>query len=576
MKKLTLAIALAALVIFAGCKKDKETEGTTLKASIEQYKSGDSKTSIVPVDANTAEIRWTAGDKIIVNNGTTSGTFTLTSGAGSTEGTFTYNGEYTLGDDNIAVYPETATISGNTLTVTLPAEQTYAAERNGSTPMLGTFTDPEDLTFTSLCGALGISLTGTDIAITAIEVVSKLNETLNGEFTCTTTDAALNVATTDDPTMQKVRLNCATTLTAEAQVFYFAMPVGALSGGFTLNVYNEGADPIYTKETTNDITIELNKVNQMPDFTIDNAIDLSKLQGNYEAQNGDVLINALSGDYKITVAAGATITLRNATINRPNNQAYTWAGLNCLGDANIILQGTNNIKGFYEDYPGIHIAEGYTLTIGGDGSLTASSNDWGAGIGGGVNLSCGNIVINSDTINATGGTMSSGIGAGCGNRQSIYCGDITINGGTVTAQGGRWAAGIGSGAGFGGEISISTCGTIRINGGTVIATGGDGGNAKDFFPDFNYEFNGGAGIGTGSAFGPDFQYLNTGTSNCGDIIIESGVTSVTATKGSGAINSIGKNDNLNPGTCGTVTIGGTTYGTGVTPNQSDGKTYIYP
>ena len=60
MKKVTLAIALAALVMFAGCNKDKETQGTTLKASIEQQK-GDSKTSLNPTDG---AISWTAGDKI--------------------------------------------------------------------------------------------------------------------------------------------------------------------------------------------------------------------------------------------------------------------------------------------------------------------------------------------------------------------------------------------------------------------------------------------------------------------------------------------------------------------------------
>ena len=272
MKKVTLLIALAALVIFAGCKKDKETTGTTLTASIEQYKGGDSKTSIVPVDPTTAEIRWTLGDKIVVNNGTTSGTFSLTSGAGSTTGTFTYTGEYTFGENNIAVYPETATVEGNTVTVTLPAEQTYAAERNGSTPMLGTFTNPDDLTFTSLCGALGISLKAAsgDIAITAIEVVSKTNEKLNGTFTCTTANPQLTVAA-GDSNSKKVRLNCNTTLTStEAQTFYFAMPVDALSGGFTLNVYGDGADPIFTKETTtgNQYTIVLKQVNQMPTLEV--------------------------------------------------------------------------------------------------------------------------------------------------------------------------------------------------------------------------------------------------------------------------------------------------------------------
>jgi hypothetical protein len=51
------------------------------------------------------------------------------------------------------------------------------------------------------------------------------------------------------------------------------------------------------------------------------------------------------------------------------------------------------------------------------------------------------------------------------------------------------------------------------------------------------------------------------------------VTHVTATKGTDASNSIGAGKQ---GTCGTVTIGGVSYGTnGVGPNQNDGVTYIY-
>ena len=266
MKKVTLAIAMAALVLFAGCKKDKETTGTTLKASIEQCKGDGSRTSLVPV-GNEAEIRWTAGDKIVVNNGTTNGTFTLTAGQGTTNGTFTYNGEYTFGDNNIAVYPETATISGNSVTVTLPAEQAYAAARNGSTPMLGTFTDPNDLNFNSLCGVLGISLTGDNIDITAVEVVSMTDEKLNGEFSCTTANPQLTVAAGDADT-KKVRLNCTTTLTTTAQNFYFAMPVGALANGFTMNVYN-GTDVIFTKTTTNtDLVVVLNMVKTMATLNV--------------------------------------------------------------------------------------------------------------------------------------------------------------------------------------------------------------------------------------------------------------------------------------------------------------------
>ena len=62
----------------------------------------------------------------------------------------------------------------------------------------------------------------------------------------------------------------------------------------------------------------------------------------------------------------------DATINGVNNSSYEWAGLTPLGDATIVLKGTNTVKGFYEDYPGILAPENYTLTIKGTGSFTAS------------------------------------------------------------------------------------------------------------------------------------------------------------------------------------------------------------
>jgi len=239
------------------------------------------------------------------------------------------------------------------------------------------------------------------------------------------------------------------------------------------------------------------------------AIDLSTLTAAYEAQNGDVLTGTLNGEtqpYKITIADGATVTLKDVTINGVSNGSYQFAGITCAGSATIILKGTNTVKGFYYDYPGIQVPVDKTLTIQGTGSLTASSSSdddlsYGAGISGGFNINCGNITIKGGTVTATGGVQyAAGIGGGCNGS----CGNITISGGTVIATGGYEAAGIGGGG-------SGTCGNITISGGTVTATGG----------------NKGAGIGSGGY-----------NESCGTITINGGVTSVTATKGEGA-NSIG-------------------------------------
>jgi hypothetical protein len=242
--------------------------------------------------------------------------------------------------------------------------------------------------------------------------------------------------------------------------------------------------------------------------TMVKTIDLSELQADYEAKDGDVLTGMLGANVKVSIAAGATVTLAGITISGVHNNSYKWAGITCEGDATIVLKdgSTNSVRGFHHKYPGIFVPKDKTLTIKGEtlgtGSLEATGskdNDygefWGAGIGGGYEMASGNIVI---------------------------------QGGIITAYGDEYGAGIGSG---GCEDYNASCGNITITGGTINATGG----------------RGGAAIGSGGA-----SYSHTPTS-CGTITITDGVTKVTATKAGVAPNSIGAGKN---GSCGTVTIGG--------------------
>ena len=277
---------MAALIVFAGCEKDKETQGTTLKASIEQQNGDGSKTSLNPTNG---AINWTAGDKITVYNGTSSATFTLSAGAGSTNGTFNYAGEFEITDDTKAAYPETCVITDNGMTFTLPEEQNLAAPgsfANGANPMLGVNTG-NGFTLVSVCGGLGLSLTGDNVDITAIEIVSE-GEMLTGTYTGYFNNANIDITNGTN----SVRLNCTTTLTSEAKEFYIVLPVGVLSNGFTLNVYNGAADPIFTKLTSTDLTVELNKVKKMNTLNVVPAVIPTVPEG---AVNGLFTINA-NGD----------------------------------------------------------------------------------------------------------------------------------------------------------------------------------------------------------------------------------------------------------------------------------------
>ena len=186
--------------------------------------------------------------------------------------------------------------------------------------------------------------------------------------------------------------------------------------------------------------------NQASNDFFRNFVNLGVQSENYVAQDGDVLTGTLTEDRVISIAPGATVTLEDADITSFDGFSYH-AGITLLGDATILLKGTNTVKGSHRSYAGIYVPYGSTLTIDGTGSLDASSgnmdggqagNRWACGIGANNNLGnenkiqyqSGNIVINGGTITAIGGNQSAGIGS------SLYgcCGDITINGGTVTAK----------------------------------------------------------------------------------------------------------------------------------------------
>ncbi len=151
------------------------------------------------------------------------------------------------------------------------------------------------------------------------------------------------------------------------------------------------------------------------------------------------------------------------------------------GNVNIILKGENSLKSkqycaaIQKNGNGENIG---TLTISGEGSLTAIGGGNGAGIGGESYEATSCITITGGTITTTGGKYGAGIGSGRGGNAN----KITINSGTVTATGNGGGAGIGGGLGGAGI-------DITITGGTVTAMSSVSGD----------DTSGGAGIGGGYA-----------------------------------------------------------------------------
>ena len=244
------------------------------------------------------------------------------------------------------------------------------------------------------------------------------------------------------------------------------------------------------------ITAKSGDVKATCEVFVGKVVNLSTKTENYTVAEYDILIGALNSSNSITIPNNCKVAFAGVT---------TASSITCSGNATIILVDGN------ENTVTVGEVDKAGIKIGGVGTtLTINAETLGNGI-----------------LNVTGGSYGgAGIGTGKTTSGNIVCGAITINGGTVNATGGQYGAGIGTG--FANSAS-NTCGAITINGGTITAKGGDDG----------------AGVGIGCAAD---GFSNT----CGDITITANAKSVTATKGAGLTNCIGKGGGSGAQNCGKI------------------------
>ena len=441
--------------------------------------------------------------------------------------------------------------------------------------------------------------------MTTVLKVSGDYDKSNKKFSLGSTDAILNCTLSGlaASTSYKVKLNSGSSPVATYDFSTDAGGDGNVAFVASVGSYARILNILQSDGTTSVGNIDLStlnftaKVYNVSRYWLDpnfvKFTDLAKV-ASHEAKNGEVLTGVLGGGAtntgNVKIETGATVVLHNVEITSVDpSDGKQYAGIDCEGDATIILSGTNKVKGGASNRSAIYIPKDKTLTLRGSGLLKATGTENGAAIGGGYNYTghddCGNIVIEGGHISAAAGTSSAAIGSGyhrscgaitisggtvtasttgtgtgggaaIGSGDAGSCGTISISGGTVTATSSSWGAAIGSG------YNSVSCGPINISGGNVTATStgigagigsGKGGNCTGIsITGGTVEASGtaGAGIGSGS---------DSGTS-CGPVTITSGVTSVTAQKTT-ATCSIGKGYGAS---CGTVTIGVTEYPDGIT------------
>lgn len=245
-------------------------------------------------------------------------------------------------------------------------------------------------------------------------------------------------------------------LMAGLSVPAFAATYNIGDGSITIEANGDGTAKVTQNET----------VNEKDDDVI--------VKGSGETTSNVIeVINNTEDDLKITLS---DVDIADTKGKAPLSVSGT-------GDTTIELDGNNSLTGSgwsaglerneEKDSDG-NVTSG-KLTIQDEdknGSLEATGNYGGAGIGGGNLKNSGEIEITGGTITATGALDGAGIGGGGSGGD----GTVTISGGNITARGGSsdnpnaiCGAGIGGGGGFGNA-------TVTITGDAVIeeATGGGG------------------------------------------------------------------------------------------------------
>lgn len=196
-------------------------------------------------------------------------------------------------------------------------------------------------------------------------------------------------------------------------------------------------------------------------------------------ENGEVITEGATADNYNIKWDGSTLTLRNATIKESVSMDTSTliAGaaigvLNQSGDANltITLEGTNTIKDVSAAIHVFALSSSASLTITGDGILSASSG-FNPGIRVQSNTGNGTLAITGAKVTASSSYSGNGVQIRCGDNSNA---SLTVNGGSLTATG--------SGATFAGiimQFGSSTSGsgtpTVTVSDNAIVRANGSAG-----------------------------------------------------------------------------------------------------
>ena len=288
MKRIFTSILSAALLLTACQMSDLSTPSSEegfLYATIEEVAA--TKTYM---DINN-NIRWSEGDQIVGFMKSSLGLKyqILPSSVGKTYASFENvsdsNGNINAGiewDHNVVYYPYSDVVeaqklgSNYSLSVSLPAEQTYAEGSfgNGSMAMVAV-NETNNITFKNILGGMKLQLKGSQ-KVTSIQLVGKNFEKLSGAATVTAyTDETKPAITMAQSASASVTLDCGSGVQlneSAATEFVIALPPVLFSNGFTV-IVTDSESQTYTVETDKANTVLRSSLLVMPEVSLNDLAE---------------------------------------------------------------------------------------------------------------------------------------------------------------------------------------------------------------------------------------------------------------------------------------------------------------
>lgn len=262
MKKLPLlsSAALAAL-LFVGCSSDN-TDDVTPAGEVKTYTELGAGLPSTRTTLDGESVVWSESDEISVWSDvtTTPVTFSLASGAGTQNATFTVpQGSGVKGTASSiykAVYPANA--NGN---ISIPQAQSwndYANFSNNVNPMVAVGTDLSNMQFKNVCGIIVLQVETDEpgTILSRIQLSTNSSQPLagTGRLSFTGTDYSIQWESAD----YSVTLQCGQEIsTTGMQQYYIVVPAGTYSDLTLSLLYKPGSNPsqTYTKTRNTSVTV---------------------------------------------------------------------------------------------------------------------------------------------------------------------------------------------------------------------------------------------------------------------------------------------------------------------------------